>query len=479
MPRPGVDILTRDAPPSSGLPVNTGTAFIVGLAEKGPHTSAGQVRSIADFKRVYGARQTDSELYDAVDTFFREGGGSAYIGRIVGPAPVRAFLVINDATAAPTLRVEAKYAGAYANSGGLKVQTTVSGGNFTVIVFDSSNVELERGTFASKAAAIAYAWTYIQLVDADVTKGNPVAVAATNLAGGTDDRAAVTTATKAAALALFLRSLGPGQVLAPGDTATQTHTDIANHCAANNRVGLLDLPTGAVATTTAAAASVRALANSDYVAMWVGRATVPGITPNTTRSTPLSAVQAGLEARRDRVVSPNVPAAGRDFSCRYALDVTATYSDTDRLTLLQAGVNTYRVVGSALENYGYRSAVDPAGVEAGWTQFNTARLRMAVSARGEDIGESFVFDQIDGRGRKAAEFGAAITGMLLDFYIAGSLYGDTPEEAFAVEVGPSVNTAESIAAGELRAVATLRVSPHAELVVIEFVKTPITEPVGG
>jgi hypothetical protein len=60
--------------------------------------------------------------------------------------------------------------------------------------------------------------------------------------------------------------------------------------------------------------------------------------------------------------------------------------------------------------------------------------------------------------------------MLLAFYNEGSLYGTTPQEAYSVDVGSSVNTPTTIANGELHAVLSVRMSPDAEWVVIEVVK---------
>jgi hypothetical protein len=45
-----------------------------------------------------------------------------------------------------------------------------------------------------------------------------------------------------------------------------------------------------------------------------------------------------------------------------------------------------------------------------------------------------------------------------------------------VDVGPAVNTLESIAAGILRAVVGLRMSPFAELVIVEIVKVAVETP---
>jgi hypothetical protein len=99
---------------------------------------------------------------------------------------------------------------------------------------------------------------------------------------------------------------------------------------------------------------------------------------------------------------------------------------------------------------------------------------MAIVARCEAVGEEVVFSQIDGKGHALAKFNGMIAGVLKELYDEGALYGDEPSEAFTVNTGPAVNTPKTLEAGELRAVASVRMSPHAELVDIEIVKVPIT-----
>jgi hypothetical protein len=101
---------------------------------------------------------------------------------------------------------------------------------------------------------------------------------------------------------------------------------------------------------------------------------------------------------------------------------------------------------------------------------------MQIVAKAEAIAENYVFAQIDGRRVKISQFGADLTGMLVPYYESGALFGDTVDDAFYVDVGPAVNTLESIAAGILRAVVGLRMSPFAELVIVEIVKVAVETP---
>jgi len=476
MARPGVTVTTRDAPSASGPPIQTGTAFIVGTSERGASDRAQRIESIADFARLYGDRQSFSYLYDAVDTFFREGGGSAYISRVIGPAAVAAHVDLED-NADPTITVTANGEGDWAND--YTVSITVATGITTLTVRDGDDEIVDTyATADGKDGLLAYdGFKYIVLSDAHAGGGDPIAVTDAALAGGSDDLGGITADEYETALNLFVGGLGPGQVLAPGQTDADVHAFLLEHAESHNRVALLDAPnTSVLASIEAAASDARDTGLGSYGAMFAPWVKIPSSAAGASRTVPYSAVQAGLEARRDRVASQNIPAAGRQYPLSYAQSLVTEFTDDDRTELIEYGVNTAHSVGGVRETYGYRTLADPQS-EPNWLQFNYSRLRMAITAQAQDIGESFLFSQIDGRGLKLSEFGAAIGGMLLDFFVLGSLYGDSPQEAFNVDVGSSVNTAETIAAGELHAVAAVRMSPHAEMVIIEIVKTPVTQAV--
>jgi len=478
MARPGTQIISRDVPPPRSAPTNTGVWFVAGITEKGD-AEPRLVRSMNEFEDVFGSRLSTSYLYDAAETYFREGGNRLYVSRVFGPTPVEASVVLDTAGAADALTVTAKSPGSWGNALSVAVTAGDTAGEFKVVVYYNDVVVETSPSLATAADAAAWAENSDYVDIEDEGNGDPATVAAQDLTSGTDDSSNATDATYEAALSRFTRDLGPGQVSYPGRTTTTAHADLMEHAAANNRIAILDGPNSASdSTLKTASASVRANANARYGAMFAPWVLVPGITGGTTRLVPPSAVVAGVIARNDGLFrSPNAPAAGELGQSNFVLSVEASWTDSARESLNDSNVNIIRSMYGNFRIYGWRTGVGSTGAQAKWLQLSNARLNMAIVAKADEIAERYVFAEIDGQGRKLSQFYGDLVAMLLDYYNAGSLYGQTPDDAFAVQVGPEVNPIEELAAGNLRATLAVRMSPFAELVTIEIVKVALTEAV--
>jgi hypothetical protein len=297
--------------------------------------------------------------------------------------------------------------------------------------------------------------------------GSALTVARTN-EGGTADLPG--------ALDALTRAFGPGQIFVPGAAGilSTTHDALIAHAAENNRIALLDADPDSTATELSALATTLAGdANARYAALFAPGAIVPGLTSADTRTVPYSALEAGIMSRNAAAFTPNVPAAGVNGISRFATDLAATFTDAERQSLNDDGVDVARLVYGQVETYGYRTL---APVDSGWANLGNARLNMEIVAKAEAVGERYMFAQIDGRGIRISQFGAELSGMLVPYYDAGSLYGESAHDAFFVDVGPAVNTPATIANGELHAVLGVRMSPFAEFVVIEIVKVATDQP---
>lgn len=476
MTRPGVNILNRAAPPPRGVPSDTATAFVVGLADHGPTNAPVMVQNLTEFEDAYGPRVAYSLLYDWLETFFREGGTNAWVVRIVGPAATVDTVTLNDVGAAPAIAVDS--VGEGATNLTVDVDAGVTPGTYILHILDGG-VEVETSPeLADNTAAAAWAAStsrYVRIRNLGANIPAPTG-AASALAGGTDDRAAITDADRTAALDLFSKQLGRGQVVVVNGTTTTVHLALLAHAAANERFALLDPPdTGSNTTLAASADAIRAgVEDPSYGMLTAPWITIPGLVRGTTRTVPPSALAAGLIARSDAMNgNPNVPAAGSNGEARWAVGLSQVeWTDAVREALNEEGVNVFRTVYGALRLYGFRTA---AATDDPYLAASNARLRMAITGDAELIGEDFMFAQIDGRGQKIAEWQGALLGMLQGYWTTGALYGEAPEEAFAADTGPSVNTPATLANNELRAVLSCRMSPFAEMVTIEIVKVPPTE----
>ncbi len=469
--RPGVEISVKDAATPAGARAQTGTWFATGITDKGDTTTAIRVTSLGAFVTACGNRRSDSVLYDGIETYFRQGGAVAYIGRVVGPAAATAQVTIGTG-----ITIKAASPGEWGNSLKAQIVAGDAGGEYKIVVLEN-DVEVERSpSLVDNAAATNWAVTsssYIRVTSAGAS--DPPVTAATALTGGVSDVLSATDTHWANALNLFTRALGPGQVSHPGRTTTAAHTQLLAHADANNRVAILDGPDTAVAATlTAASAALRALTGRRSGGLFAPWATISGLTPGTTRTIPYSAVQAALEARVDESDGPHRPAAGVAGIADTILGLTQTYTDADRATLNEGGVNVARMLDGQARTYGHRSVTNPV-TDPSWTDLHAARQVMAIRAEAEAIAERKLFRPIDGQGYLFAELRGELTAMLRRHYDAGGLYGQTPAEAFRVDTGAGVNTPTTIAAGKIRAAIALRVSPMGELVQIDIVKTRTEE----
>lgn len=478
MVRPGVEVVSRISPPNQSGASETGTAFFVGVADRGPTDRAVLVRNMSDFERWYGGRLTTSYLWDSLNAFFREGGSQARISRVVGAAAAADTVTLDDSGAADSLTVSSVGPG----DTGLTVEVTAGteAGTYRLVIAEDGAIVERSPNLVTVDDAVNWAATHSSYVIITAVGSNPPAVvAATPLAGGDADHDGITATEKATAIELHIGSYGAGQLLYPGETSVTTRVALLNHARATSRVALLDTandPASATHTTDAEALRDDAGLEIDaeqYGALFAPWVRAPGQILGTSIIVPPSAIVAGLIAHNDGLTgNTNVPAAGDHGILRFGTALAQpSWSDSAREALNDGGVNVIREVVNDLRLYGYRTLAQ----ESAWTSLASARTRMLLVRRAESIAEGFIFDQIDGRGRKTAEFGGALAGELQALWVAGALFGETADQAYVVDVGPTVNTPETIANQELRAVLGVRMSPFAELVHIEVVKVPVTE----
>jgi|SRR5215471_229593 len=473
--RPGVNVTLRSNPSALGAPTDTGVWFVVGMTDAGP-TSPTVIRSMSDYQALFGQRVSYSVLYDALDIFFREGGGSAYISRVVGPAAVVATHNLLDGSAAVSLVANALGPGASGNNISVGVRAGQGAGTFVVFVV-IGGVEVETSPdLADPPTAVLWAQNSqnIRLV-LGASTNDPAVAAAAALAGGNDDRNNATDTQWQAALDRITTDFGPGQVSAPGRTTDPGHQQLVTHAGSHRRVAVLDAPDSAtLATLQASALGARVGTSSKFGAMFWPWLIAPGVVSGSTRSVPPSALIAGLIGRNDNAgLGPDQAAAGDNGVSLSVIGLSqAAMTDANRQTANTSGINVIRNLYGTFRNYGWRSLVDPVA-EQDWVDYGNGRLYMAIAAEATALAEGFMFDKIDGKGVTISSFNGVLSSMLQRFYVNGDLYGASAADAYYVDTGPSVNTPTTIANHELHAVLNVRMSEFAEMVQIEVYKIPI------
>lgn len=496
MPRPGTDVLISDGAGPAQAALDTGTAFMIGASERGPNDKALRVSSIADYGVKFGARVGGSLLYDGVSAYFNEGGGSLYVSRVVGAGATKASVAfgvlaasaasvgvwgnsLTIETIAPTTFADALQAQHSERQGVEDGEPSPRAGTSAVLVVKLSGKIVDRSP-AMSTTDEAIAWSasrdYVRLTG---PAGGvlPAAGTVATLVGGTAGSAAVA-ADYDTALARFDHAFGPGQVLAPGLTTATTQKSVLAHCNTNKRCALLDLPDSSDPLVLYAA--IDALATTPGIRMasaWAPWATYPADTPPAIVTVPYSAVEAGIISRNDRAGNPNVPAAGANGVAALAIGLSQTYTDAQREALNNYGVDLAKIVYGDVRSYGYRTAAGPTDVN--WLWFGNSRTVMAIGFECEAVGESYVLQQIDGRGQIFSRLNKDLAGVCAKYYDMGALYGESPEEAFDIDTGPGVNSIDTIKRGEIHAIVKVKTSPAAEWVVIEIVKVPVDRAVAA
>jgi hypothetical protein len=429
---------------SRSFPTQTDTMFVTGESEKGKSGTVIELRSMAQVIDKLGDRlAANPSAYDGIELFFAEGGSRVLFSREVGPSALRASVVLDDASAADTMKVWAKGEGSYGNSLNVQIVAGTAGGTFVVVITHDTLGELERSyDLADVTAAVLWSETtskHVTITDDATSALDPAVVSATSLSGGTDDRASITQTHVTAALAVFTAEYGPGQVVSGGRTTDEAHSAIITHCAAHNRVARLDgEDTATAATIATTAAAGRTVAGHESARMFAPWIKVRGLTSTTTRLVAPSFAAAACEARNDTAgISPNQAAAGETGILQSSLVLGLSqdpYSEANRETLADAGVTVIRrIADGSLRIYDLVTLADQLA-DAGASQAGTGRFAMALDARFAPIAEQHQFREITAA--NLLSLAAGVEGVIKSYGASVETYTVAPadiEECWAAE----------------------------------------------
>ena len=508
---PGTNITVTAAAGNVNANNPTGTWFTLGVAA-GVANIPVPIQSMNDFNTVFGqivngavtgryalTNMNSTLLYDALDVYFREGGLQAYVVRV---QPTSTGVAATSGATGGVWTLTAGGKGTWANSatggaqnGVILTLSYVSAGVYAGQITYNGTVTASVSGLTSDADIVNWINSlplYQAMVTATTNAGTSVLTGITSgtptlniyMTGGTD--VAVADADVAAALASITDVYGPGQVSYPGNTDAAVYVSLANHAAAFNRVALFDVVNTATAATIQTAIStfqgtstVVDPSCASFFGPWLVTPGTVNTNPSATnpyafnRTVAPTALAAAKIAQVDYGHDANVPAAGIvNGAAQYVTGLSQTYVASDRAALNTAGCNVIRNVPNTgqIAIYGFRSAaVNPV-----WVYLNNVRFRMQVVEELDAIAEGFVFQEIDGKGQIFGKLAGALGAQCQAYWLRGSLYGPNAGSAYIVNTGPSINTPATIAAGQINAVVSLKMSPFGEFVNISIAKYSVT-----
>lgn len=483
---PGVTITTATrSGPAASVAADSAAYFAVGLTERGPIDRAVECRSFGAFQETFGARPTFGNLWDDIRTYFEEDGARVYISRVVGPAAAVSSRTLNDRAVAPlpTLRIDAANPGAWGTSITVEVADGAAADTFTMIV-RRDGVEVARYadlTSPAEAAAAAVGSPYIRVTNLGsataAPANNPAVTAATALAGGNDDRAAVTAVHVVAALDDFVPELGAGVVAAPGWPAASVADGLKAHAGANSRIALTSVAPGSTPAQAIAAAAAIVGENLEHIGLVYPAVRIPD--GGVIRTITPEGYVAAARVRAIRQLGGPWRAPGGEIS--QARFIVGTDTPIDRATgdqLDAAKVSAVRMIANTTRLYGWRSLSADLDNYALLTARDTLNVIEVVAAQQL---EPFVFRPIDGRGQLLSQIEAALIGIVEPIRAAGGLYelvdpndGTAIDPGYSVDVGDSVNPRASLQQNRIAAVIAARPSPTATLIELTVVRVAVS-----
>jgi hypothetical protein len=485
MTRPGTNITTRDAAGTSPTTGKLDTLYLVGPLELGP-TVPTFISTFDEYVSQFCINKpnlvTPSSVADFVGRyvwgFFAEGGARLCLLRLApGDATVAQLGLVDRASApVPTLTIVAPSVGAAYNALSVAVANGTAPNTFRLTISHGANVILTTPDLASPAAAVAWlaingqGFTATDAASSTVAPGNnPAVAAATSLSGGGNGAG-----TTDPIGALADPALPPGQVFAPYDTGGTIPRAGLTAAVLHNYIVLAGATSGTLPSSTVPSTpDTPTDIELGHVAFFPQVLTVRGPDGISEVAVPGTIIAAALIARGDNTASPSQPAAGAWGVTRACVRIIDEYPFAAIEAATALGLNCFRTVDGRPRLYGFRT-LSPSPNRRSLAD---ARVMMALEDDCRTYSEQYVFSRIDSKGHTVAGYAGGLTAICARYFDRGDLYGDTPSDAYAIDVGPTVNTRDTLARGELRARVAVRTTPFAEATYIDLVKTPTTQPI--
>ena len=469
------------------------TAFLAGYAPWGPANTPITISGWADYVRKFGGFNSNSYLDAAVHALFNlYGGKTAIISRAVGASAAVATLTLEDRAGTPvdTLRVDAKYPSSYFDD--IKVQVADGSVSNTVkLIFTSVKLQAlgflpeTFDNFTIGATDILEVNQKSKLVNltnlasATTAPGNrPAVIAATLLAGGSDDFAGVDAAKYVTALGAFADiNLGGGQVAVPGISSSTVLAALKAHAELYQRLAIYDSTIGDdVSEILVKDYSAARSAHAELCYPWIECLDFSG--NGLKKFYPPSIFALGACARVDR--TQGTQKAPANIAALGAIDVernsngTPMFNDNARTQLNEKQINVIAPIGTeGIKKYGGRLFY-PTGETR--VQFVHQRRVLNMLFYSLKLGLTWAtFQTVDGTGKLFRDLKSSTENYLRSLYRAGMFYGATEAEAFVVICDESNNLPEDLDLGIVKIQVGVKISPTAERIIVNIDNVPLSQ----
>lgn len=459
----------------------TGIAAFAASHGRGPTTPT-LITSWSQFQNIYGGFSEGDDLAYAVFQFLSNGGRAAWVLRVSGANTAVAGRTFQDRNATPanTLRVDAIDAGNWGNA--VYVEVTDSGTNrFNLTVYSggnsSSNI-VERWTDLSMDEndaryveriinGINGGSSYIAVTDLDsgtAAPGDRPGVGAPVVLAGGADGDAVTAGNVGSALAAFDVVNTSFVLNLPNVTdSTAINQAIAYAAGRGDVFVIVDPPEGD--TPSEVITFSDALTASSYAALYYPRVWIsdPKVTSSgATKLVPPGAAMAGRFAEVDATRGVFRAPAGISTRIANAVSLETNLSDANLDDLAAAHVNALRLrPGAGISAFGART-LEPSLS----SKFIPVRRTLMYLRR--TLLDSLDFALFEPNDQLLwSQIQTVIAQFLGEFWRAGGLKGNAPEEAFYVKCDADNNTPQTVDRGEVHVEVGVALQKPAEFIVIK------------
>jgi phage tail sheath protein FI len=484
---PGVFIQEAPEVVPSISEVDTSITAFIGWAARGPIDRAQRVRSFQDFEKHFGGLDSRSVLGYAVQHFFANGGGDAYIVRLFDDDAVQASLTLDSA-----LTVTAASPGAWAND--YRIETTTGSPDatrfsleviyqpsgqqaLTVERFDDLSMRETDPRFVKRIVNDAATYITVEMIE------NPTRPPESIAATGFTTRGADGTPLNPNEAA-FENKLDPpannggiylldqvdlfNLLCVPAETSPTVVDSLQTFCQKRRAFLILDSSKGASAAAMSATSSSMAGADTSNSALyypWVEAA--DPLDENRVRTFPPCGFVAGVYARIDGRQGVWKAPAGIKASINGALGTELSLSDAENEMLNPRGINcirTFPSYGTLIWGSRTLNGADALGSE--WKYVAVRRLSLFIEESLMRGTQWVAFESNDEQ--LWTQIRLSVGAFLQGLFRQGAFQGNSPKEAYFVQCDGATTTANDINRGVLNILVGFAPLKPAEFVVIKI-----------